>query len=108
MEADDEADDELESDALLEADALVRELEAQFLEQLQLATPSKPADPWWTEEEERITGVASGTANMLMPGERTMAEREKFETKGYDPSRDSIVDSVGATLASEESGLHDA
>ena len=44
---------------------------------------------------------------MLMPGERTMAEREKFETKGYDPSRDSIDKSAGATLASEASGLHE-
>ena len=58
--------------------------------------------------EERITGIASGTANMLMPGQRTMAEREKFETKGYNASRDSIDMSVGATLASESSGLHDA
>jgi len=59
------------------------------------------------EEDERITGVASGTAGMLMPGERTMADREKFETKGYNPSRDSIDMSAGATLASEASGLHD-
>lgn len=56
--------------------------------------------------EERITGIASGTAAMLLPDERTMAERDKFETKGYDPSRDNIMDSQGATLASEASGLH--
>ena len=77
---------------------------------LKKAAPKYSADGFLLDdrEEERITGVASGTANMLMPGERTMAEREKFETKGYDPMRDSIVDSVGATLASEEKGLHDA
>ena len=57
--------------------------------------------------EERITGIASGTANMLMPGQRTMAERDKFETKGYNPMRDNIMDSAGATLASEAMGLHD-
>ena len=59
------------------------------------------------EEEVRATGIASGTKMMLMPGERTMAERDKFETKGYDPSRDSIDMSAGATLAAEADGLHD-
>ena len=57
--------------------------------------------------EERITGIASGTAAMLMPDERTMAERDKFETKGYDPSRDSIDMSVGASMADESKGLHE-
>ena len=56
--------------------------------------------------ESRITGIASGTAAMLMPDERTMAERDKFETKGYNASRDNIMDSQGATLASEAAGLH--
>ena len=59
------------------------------------------------KEDERITGVKSGTADMLMPDERTMAARDKFETKGYNPSRDSIDMSAGATLASESAGLHD-
>jgi hypothetical protein len=75
---------------------------------------AKPAGPRYSadgmllgEEEERITGVASGTGAMLMPDERSMAEREKFETKGYNPSRDSIDMSAGATLAAESSGLHE-
>jgi len=59
------------------------------------------------EEEERMTGIASGTGAMLMPDERSMAERDKFETKGYNPSRDSIDMSAGASLASESSGLHE-
>ena len=50
----------------------------------------------------------SGTAAMLMPDERSMAERSRFETKGYNPSRDSIEMSQGATLAPEGAGLHDA
>jgi len=59
------------------------------------------------DEEVRATGIASGTADMLMPDERSMAERSKFETKGYNPSRDSIDQSQGATLASEGAGLHE-
>ena len=47
-------------------------------------------------------------AYMLMPDERSMAQRERFETKGYNPSRDSIEMSQGATLASEASGLHES
>ena len=62
----------------------------------------------WPDDDERITGVASGTAHMLMPDERSMAQRERFETKGYNPSRDSIEMSQGATLASEASGLHES
>jgi len=58
--------------------------------------------------EERITGIASGTGAMLMPDERSMAERDKFETSSYNPSRDSIDKSAGATLAAEAAGLHSA
>ena len=58
-------------------------------------------------EEERMTGVASGTGAMLMPDERSMANRKAFETASYNPSRDSIDKSAGATLASETGGLHD-
>jgi len=62
------------------------------------------------KEEVRITGIASGTAAMLMPDERTMDEREKFETKGYNASRDNIMMSQGATMADESltGGLHSA
>jgi hypothetical protein len=56
----------------------------------------------------RITGIASGTAAMLMPDERSMAERDQFETKSYNASRDNIMASQGATLAAESAGLHDA
>ena len=73
------------------------------------ASPQYSADGMLLgDAEDRITGVASGTQGMLMPGERTMADRDKFETQGYDPSRDSIDKSAGATLAGEASGLHES
>jgi len=59
-------------------------------------------------EELRATGARSGTADMLMPDERTMANRDAFETKSYNASRDSIDKSVGATLADESRGIHGA
>ena len=58
------------------------------------------------DEEMRATGISSGTAAMLMPDERDMAHREKFETKGYDARRDNIAMSQGASLADERKGLH--
>ena len=58
------------------------------------------------DEEMRATGISSGTAAMLMPDERDMAHRDKFETKGYDARRDNIAMSQGASMADERKGLH--
>jgi len=62
--------------------------------------PMRSADGFlMAAPDKRITGVASGTGDMLMPDERSMANRSAFETASYNASRDSIDKSVGASMA---------